>query len=105
MKVAMIPAKTCEFMFAAGQVIKIWNARNLSCLQTLSEKLPQKPDELISVMHFDAINRQLIMGSDKLAAWPVCIVAKPFVFRGATEPVRSFTKPSDMLSLAVMMQE
>ncbi|TPX58932.1 hypothetical protein SpCBS45565_g07880 [Spizellomyces sp. 'palustris'] len=53
------------------RVIKIWNARNLNCLQTLTEKLPQRSDELISVMFFDSINRQLVLGSDKLATWPL----------------------------------
>ncbi|KAI9094719.1 WD40-repeat-containing domain protein [Phlyctochytrium arcticum] len=53
------------------RVIKVWNARTLNCLQTLTEKLPQRPDELVSVMFFDTMNRQLLVGSDKVVTWPL----------------------------------
>ncbi|KAJ3016984.1 WD40 repeat domain 95 [Thoreauomyces humboldtii] len=53
------------------RVIKVWNARSLNCLQTLAEKVPQKVDELISVIFFDQVNGQLVLGSDKLQTWPL----------------------------------
>ncbi|KAI8818479.1 WD40-repeat-containing domain protein [Fimicolochytrium jonesii] len=53
------------------RVIKIWSARSLNCMQTLAEKIPQKPDDLISAIFFDQWNGQLVMGSEKLQSWPL----------------------------------
>lgn len=53
------------------KTIKIWNVRNLNCLQTLMDKVPHRPENIISAMFFDSINRQLITGSNKLETWPL----------------------------------
>ncbi|KAJ3193189.1 WD40 repeat domain 95 [Irineochytrium annulatum] len=53
------------------KAIKIWNVRNLNCLQTLMDKVPHRPENIISSIYFDATNRQLITGSNKLETWPL----------------------------------
>ncbi|KAJ3105690.1 WD40 repeat domain 95 [Phlyctochytrium planicorne] len=53
------------------KAIKIWNVRNLNCLQTLMDKIPHRPENTISSIYFDALNRQLITGSNRLETWPL----------------------------------
>ncbi|KAJ3065105.1 WD40 repeat domain 95 [Podochytrium sp. JEL0797] len=53
------------------KVIKIWNIRNLNCLQTLMDKVPHRPENIISAIFFDNTNRQLLTGSNKLESWPL----------------------------------
>ena len=53
------------------KVIKIWNARNLTCLQSVIDHVPHRPDNIISSIFYDCQNRQLVTGSDKLETWPV----------------------------------
>ncbi|KAJ3056388.1 WD repeat-containing protein 49 [Rhizophlyctis rosea] len=53
------------------KVIKIWNARTLICLQTLMDKEPHRPENIISAIYFDLNNRQMITGSSKLEVWPL----------------------------------
>ncbi len=53
------------------KVIKIWNARNLTCLQTVTDRIAHRPDNIISSIFFDDSNRQIVTGSDKIQTWPV----------------------------------
>ncbi|KAI9352022.1 WD40-repeat-containing domain protein [Obelidium mucronatum] len=53
------------------KVIKIWNIRNLNCIQTLMDKVPHRPENIISAIFFDATNRQFLTGSNKLETWPL----------------------------------
>ncbi|KAI9325972.1 WD40-repeat-containing domain protein [Zopfochytrium polystomum] len=53
------------------KAIKIWNVRNLNCLQTLMDKIPHRPENIISAIFFDSVNRQLLTGSNKLETWPL----------------------------------
>ncbi|KAJ3083935.1 WD repeat-containing protein 49, partial [Rhizoclosmatium hyalinum] len=53
------------------KVIKIWNIRNLNCIQTLMDKVPHRPENIISGIFFDSTNRQLLTGSNKLETWPL----------------------------------
>ncbi|KAJ3340747.1 WD repeat-containing protein 49 [Gonapodya sp. JEL0774] len=48
------------------KIIKVWNARNMTCLQTLTDKVPHRPENVISTLYFDSINRRLLCGSNKL---------------------------------------
>ncbi|KAG5463066.1 MAG: WD40-repeat-containing domain protein [Olpidium bornovanus] len=50
---------------------QIWNARSLNCLQTFVDKVPHRPENIISAMFFDSVNRQLVTGSSKLEVWPL----------------------------------
>ncbi|KAI9204974.1 WD40-repeat-containing domain protein [Polychytrium aggregatum] len=52
------------------KVVKIWNARNLNCLQTLTDKLWHRPENIISAIYFDQHNHQLLTGSNRLEIWP-----------------------------------
>ncbi|KAJ3227462.1 WD40 repeat domain 95 [Clydaea vesicula] len=63
-----------SFLVTGGRdkvVIKIWNARNLNCLQTLMDKVSHRPENIISSMFYDHQNQQLITGSSKLEPWPL----------------------------------
>ncbi|KAI8812174.1 WD40-repeat-containing domain protein [Cladochytrium replicatum] len=53
------------------KVIKIWNARNLNCLQTITDKIPRRPENILSAIFFDSYNSQLITGSNKLEKFPL----------------------------------
>ncbi|KAI8614723.1 WD40-repeat-containing domain protein [Chytriomyces sp. MP71] len=53
------------------KMIKIWNIRNLNCIQTLMDKVPHRPENIISAIFFDSTNRQLLTGSNKLETWPL----------------------------------
>ena len=53
------------------KMIKIWNARNLQCLQTVVDRIAHRPENIISSIFYDMYNRQLVTGSEKLETWPV----------------------------------
>jgi WD40 repeat protein len=53
------------------KVIKIWNAKNLQCLQSVCDHIAHRPDNIISSIYYDNHNRQLVTGSDKIESWPV----------------------------------
>ncbi|KAJ3129013.1 WD40 repeat domain 95 [Nowakowskiella sp. JEL0407] len=69
------------------KVIKIWNARNLNCLQTLVDKIPHRPENIISSIYFDYNNHQLISGSNKLESWPLYKNTKHAVARSHYAPI------------------
>ncbi|KAI9139143.1 WD40-repeat-containing domain protein [Paraphysoderma sedebokerense] len=53
------------------KVVKVWSIKDMTCLQTLTDKVPHRPENIISGMYFDALNRQLVTGSNKLELWPL----------------------------------
>lgn len=53
------------------KVIKIWNVRNLNCLQTLTDKIAHRPENILSAMYFDSFNRRILTGSSKIEIWPL----------------------------------
>jgi hypothetical protein len=54
------------------KVIKVWNARNLNCLQTLVDKLDIRAGLMTHAL-YDSINHQLVVASTKLDCIPVCL--------------------------------
>ena len=56
---------------ADDKVIKVWNAKNLQCLQTVYDRIAHRPDNIITSIYYDSYNRQIITGSDKIESWPV----------------------------------
>jgi WD40 repeat protein len=56
---------------AEDKVIKVWSARSLTCLQTVVDTIPHRPENIISSIFYDSSYRKLITGSDKLETWPV----------------------------------
>ncbi|KAJ3276764.1 WD40 repeat domain 95 [Terramyces sp. JEL0728] len=59
------------FSLSEDKAIKLWNARNLNCIQTAIDKVPHRPENTISAMYYDTYNRQLMTGSGKLEIWPL----------------------------------
>jgi WD40 repeat protein len=53
------------------KVIKIWNVRNLNCLQTMIDKMAHRPENIISSIFFDSHNRRILTGSANVEIWPV----------------------------------
>jgi WD40 repeat protein len=53
------------------KVIKIWNVRNLNCLQTMIDKTAHRPENIISSIFLDICNRRILTGSSNLEIWPV----------------------------------
>lgn len=51
------------------KVIKVWNARNLQCLQTLTDKCGHRPENIISFIHFDMSNENLVVGHDRIEVY------------------------------------
>lgn len=61
------------------KVIKVWNARNLNCLQTLTDKIAHRPENIISALYYDNYNQQLISGHTKIDTWPI--------YKNSSDPV------------------
>ncbi|KAJ3262291.1 WD40 repeat domain 95 [Boothiomyces macroporosus] len=59
------------FSLSEDKVVKLWNARNLNCIQTVIDKVPHRPENTITAMYYDTYNRQLMTGSGKLEIWPL----------------------------------
>ncbi|KAJ3325129.1 WD repeat-containing protein 49 [Boothiomyces sp. JEL0866] len=59
------------FSLSEDKVVKLWNARNLNCIQTAIDKVPHRPENTITAMYYDTYNRQLMTGSGKLEIWPL----------------------------------
>lgn len=55
----------------SDKTIKVWDIRNHRCLQTVSDRTVYKPEDLISVMLYDAGRRALVTGNTKLKRWPL----------------------------------
>ncbi|KAI8911806.1 WD40-repeat-containing domain protein [Gorgonomyces haynaldii] len=69
------------------KVIKIWNIRNLNCLQTLVDKVPHRPENIISAIFYDSLNRKIITGSTKLESWPMQQMSRNAFTRSHDGPV------------------
>ncbi|KAI8827856.1 WD40-repeat-containing domain protein [Chytriomyces cf. hyalinus JEL632] len=69
------------------KVIKIWNIRNLNCIQTLMDKVPHRPENIISAIFFDSSTRQLLTGSNKLDVWPMFKNLRHTIARSHDAPV------------------
>ncbi|KAJ3375003.1 WD repeat-containing protein 49 [Allomyces arbusculus] len=69
------------------KVIKIWNIKTFFCLQTLTDRFPHRPENIISSIYFDNVHRQLITGSNKLEAWPLYTQLKQSMVETHEAPV------------------
>jgi WD40 repeat protein len=66
--------KVCDFAIyymLKCQVIKVWNARTMQCLQTLTDKRLHRPENIISSLNFDAVNLRLVLGHDTIEMYNV----------------------------------
>lgn len=64
------------FSLSEDKMIKLWNARTLNCVQTLTDKVAHRPENIITSIFYDGYNRQLMTGSGKLQVWPVTYDSK-----------------------------
>lgn len=69
------------------KVIKLWNARNLQCLQTLVDKAYHRPENFITAMFFDSYNKKLVLGHDSLEVYVPHQRAKKAIARSHDAPV------------------
>ncbi|KAH6585718.1 hypothetical protein BASA50_001053 [Batrachochytrium salamandrivorans] len=71
------------------KVVKVWNARSLNCLQTLVDKVPHRPENIISSIYYDAQYRQIITGSNGLEVWPLHNNSNQIITKSHDSPVVS----------------
>eukprot|EP01136_Pigoraptor_vietnamica_P017476 Opistho-1_new@62676 len=71
---------------SADKTVKVWDIRALTCIQTFTDKMLHRPDNTITVMHFDATNMRLITGSTVLDVWPMASSKR-------TESIKSHPNP------------
>ncbi|ORZ37998.1 WD40-repeat-containing domain protein [Catenaria anguillulae PL171] len=69
------------------KVIKIWNIRTMNCLQTLTDRFPHRPENVLSAIYFDNVHRQLITGSSKLESWPLYSQYQQSLVRSHEAPI------------------
>ncbi|KAJ1510084.1 WD repeat-containing protein 49, partial [Coelomomyces lativittatus] len=71
------------------KVLKIWNIKTLFCMQTLMDRYPHRPENIISSIFFDNVHRQLITGSNKLEYWPFYTATKHNIVQSHESPIVS----------------
>eukprot|EP00842_Homolaphlyctis_polyrhiza_P005998 jgi/Hompol1/639/HPOL_002560-RA len=69
------------------KVVKMWNARNLNCLQTIVDKIPHRPENIISSIFYDSLSRQIITGSNVLETWPLYTNTKQIITKSHEAPI------------------
>lgn len=69
------------------KVVKVWSARTLQCLQTLVDKVNHRPENIISAIYYDNVNRLLIQGHDQLEAFAPQEREKTTISRSHEAPV------------------
>ncbi|KAI8902061.1 WD40-repeat-containing domain protein [Globomyces pollinis-pini] len=77
------------FSLSEDKMIKLWNARNLNCVQTLVDKVAHRPENLITSIYYDSNTRQVITGSGKLETWPLFPNTRQNTSKSHTAPVVS----------------
>jgi WD40 repeat protein len=70
------------------KVLKIWNARSLSCLQTIVDEVVHRPENIISSLLLDNVNGVIVFGSDVLDSIPV----RRFLQLVAISDMKSFAR-------------
>lgn len=51
------------------KVVKIWDTRTYSCIQTIIDKICYRPDDILSSLQFDKRLNQIVLGSRKIRFW------------------------------------
>ncbi|KAI9222237.1 WD40-repeat-containing domain protein [Blastocladiella britannica] len=69
------------------KVIKIWNLKSMLCIQTLTDRFPHRPENILSAIYFDNVHRQLLTGSSKVEAWPLYSQFKQSLVQSHEAPV------------------
>ena len=69
------------------KTVKVWDLRNLKCLQTMQDKTHSRPENRISALRYDPVRCQLLTASTTLRAWPMQKVTKRSVNSGHEHPL------------------
>jgi WD40 repeat protein len=75
------------FSLCEDKTIRLWNARTLNCIQTLVDKVPHRPENLLTALHYDYHNRQLMTASSKIQIWPLFPNMKQAMARNTEIPI------------------
>lgn len=51
------------------KVVKIWHLHNYFCIQTITDKLCYRPDDVLTSLHFDKWTNNIVLGSRKVNFW------------------------------------
>jgi WD40 repeat protein len=71
------------------KMIKLWNARNLMCVQTMVDKTAHRPENTISSIYYDSINRKIVTGSGKIELWPLFSNSRHLTQKSHESPIIS----------------
>jgi WD40 repeat protein len=77
------------FSLSEDKTIKLWNARTLNCIQTITEKVAHRPENTLSAIFYDPVSRNIITASSKLQTWPLFPNLKQSNFRNSDSPIVS----------------
>ena len=55
---------------ALDKVIMCWCSRTLRCVQTLTDDTSYRPENIVSVVHYDASARAMLTAGNRLTLWP-----------------------------------
>ena len=75
------------YSLSDDKVLKLWNARNLLCLQTMVDKAAHRPENIISSMYYDSNNRILLTGTSKIETWPLVTNTKQTLSKSHESPI------------------
>jgi WD40 repeat protein len=51
--------------------IRVWSLRSLNCIQSLYDNVTHRPENIISALFYDSINRKIMTCSSTIQQWPV----------------------------------
>ena len=51
------------------KVVKIWHLHNYFCIQTITDKMCYRPDDVLTSLHFDKWTNNIVLGSRKVNFW------------------------------------
>ncbi|KAJ3336526.1 WD40 repeat domain 95 [Kappamyces sp. JEL0680] len=77
------------FSLSEDKMIKLWNARNLMCVQTMVDKNAHRPENTITSIFYDNVNRQIVTGSGKLETWPLFSNSRHLTQKSHESPIIS----------------
>jgi WD40 repeat protein len=59
------------FSLSEDKILKVWDTRSLSCIQSIEDHMAHRPEDTISCLTLDKANGRLFLGSDVIDSLPV----------------------------------
>lgn len=75
------------YSLSDDKMIKLWNARNLLCVQTMFDKGATRLENSISSIYYDSSNRILLTGTSKIEIWPLVSNTKQLMSKSHESPI------------------